>query len=225
MLNDDKMILLRKFDLWSELSEEEYHALDVVDKYKEIRKGDYIYFEAYNYQMIHFIKSGFVRLGFIDDAGNHITKDILRTGDVFGQITLERNNLQGEFAQAIKSDVSFCSFTIENFKQLLEKKPTLSLRFSKLLGLRFLRFENRLVNILQKDVRTRFILFLEQLLQNNKQLGDHHQVHPWIPNQLTHEEIAHLIGTSRQSVSMLFSQLQNEGIISYDRKKIYFLKK
>ena len=59
-----------------------------------------------------------------------ITKDILKPGDFFGQFIFEKNSLDGEFAQAIKSDISLCSFTVEKFVQLLQKNPRLSSRRS-----------------------------------------------------------------------------------------------
>ncbi len=213
-MNEDKELLLRKFDLWSCLSHEEYKELHVLDNYREFREGDFIYFEAFNHNQIYFIKNGHIRIGHLDQQGNRIITDILKPGDFFGQIGLQRDNLNGEFAQCIKAGVSLCSFTIDNFNHLLESRPTLAIRYSKLTGLRMKRFENRLVNILQKDVKTRLILFLEQLLKESdkkKQLGGE----TTIPNYLTHEEIAQLIGTSRQTVTTLLNEMKEKGISGF----------
>lgn len=221
---DDQFILIRKCSLWSDLSETEYKELDVQDNFKEVRKGDYIYFEAYNHNTIYFIKKGNILLGKIDDSGLVVTKEILKPGDFFGQFILEKNSLDGEFAQAIKSDVSLCSFNIETFAELLKKNPTLSIKYTKLVGLRLKRFENRFLNIIHKDVRTRLLLFMRDLLNEYHSgmtvanMGDE------VPNLLTHEEIAQLIGTSRQTVSMLMSKFKEEGVLEYSRKKIKFLK-
>lgn len=216
-------MLLRKCSLWAELSEEEYHELDVLDNFKEVKKGEYVYFEAYNHNIIYFIKKGHIRIGRINEDGTEQTKDVLNPGDFFGQFTLERNNLNGEFAQAIKSDISLCSFTLENFLYLLKKKPQISIKFSKLAGLKFRRFENRLQNILQKDVRTRLLLFLKELLQDN---GQHRKTvldTAIIPNYLTHEEVAQLIGSARQTVTTLLNELKEEGIVDFSRREIRFL--
>jgi CRP/FNR family transcriptional regulator len=225
MEDPDKLLLVRNYNLWSQLNEEEYHALHVVDNYKEAREGEYIYFEAFHYNMIHFIKKGYIRLGYIDESGNRITKEILKRGDIFGQIILEKNDLNGEFAQAIKSDVSFCSFTVENFSRLLKTRPELAIRYSKLVGLRLKRFENRLVNILQHDVKTRLVHFFEQLAQDQPAGKTIPGQPSRIPNVLTHEEIANLIGASRQSVTTLMNELKQEGILDYNRREIKFLRK
>jgi CRP/FNR family transcriptional regulator len=218
----DSALLLRKCTLWEDLTEEEYHELDVLDNYKEVRKGEYVYFEAFNHNTIYFIKKGHILLGSIDDSGAVITKDILKPGDFFGQFVLEKNNLDGEFAQAIKADISLCSFSTESFIRLLHKNPKISIRYTKLVGLRLKKFQNRFINVIQKDVRARLLLFLRDLLadQRNKAVLDHDTA--VVPNYLTHDEIAQLIGSSRQTVTTLLNQLKDEGIFEYARKELMF---
>jgi len=222
MDNSASLLILKKYPLFEKLSQGEYKELSVADNYKEAKTGEFIYFEAFQHNQIYFIKSGHIRLGYLDEAGERITKDILGPGDFFGQITLERTNLGGEFAQAFKGTVSLCSFTIDHFSRLLDSRPDIAVKYSKLIGLRMKRFENRLINILHKDVKTRLILFLGQLLKDavNPRVVSEYQVN--IPNYLTHEEIAHLIGTSRQTVTTLFNELESAGICMYSRKEIKF---
>lgn len=216
----DAALLLRKCNLWEDLTEEEYNELDVLDNYKEVRKGEYVYFEAFNHNNIYFIKKGHILLGRIDDTGAVITKDILKPGDFFGQFILEKNDLGGEFAQAIKGDISLCSFTTENFIRLLQKNPRISIRYTKLVGLKLKKFQNRLINIIQKDVRARLLLFFRELLEEYKSKTLIHNDRAVIPNYLTHDEIAQLIGSSRQTVTTLLNQLKEEGICEYGRKEL-----
>jgi CRP/FNR family cyclic AMP-dependent transcriptional regulator len=223
--NMDKQIILKKYPLFSDLSDEEYHDLDVSNNYTIVKKGEFVYFEAYQHQNIYFVKTGTIRLGHLDEQGNRIIKDILRPGDFFGQVTLEKENLQGEFAQAGKTEVSLCCFTLESFNKLLASKPTLAVKYSKISGFRIRRFENRLQNILQNDVKTRLRLFLNQLL------ADYRDTAKWlgrevrIPNYLTHEEIAQLIGTSRQTVTTLLNGFKEEQVFNCSRKEIRFYNK
>jgi len=222
MTQDDQALLLRKCTLWSDLTEEEYAELDVLDNFKAVRKGEYVYFEAFNHNTIYFIKKGYILLGKIDDSGAVITKDILKPGDFFGQFVLEKNNLDGEFAQAIKSDISLCSFTTENFIRLLERNPRIGIRYTKLVGLKLKKFQNRFINIVQKDVRERLLLFLRDLLMENMGKAVVTNDRAVVPNYLTHDEIAQLIGSSRQTVTTMLNQLKEEGIFEYARKEMVF---
>jgi CRP/FNR family cyclic AMP-dependent transcriptional regulator len=225
MSQPDHAVILKKYPLFSDLTDEEYHELHVSDNYKEAKKGEYIYFEAYEHKNIYFLKTGIIRVGYLDEQGNKIIKDILKPGDFFGQISLEKENLHGEFAQAGKSDISLCSFTLESFNKLLLNKPKLAVRYSKIAGFRIRRFENRLQNILQLDVKTRLRLFMDQLLSEVKDNARWIGSEVCIPNYLTHEEISQLIGTSRQTVTTLLNLFKEEHVFSYSRKEIRFFNK
>lgn len=217
---DDKTILIRNYNLWSHLTDDEYEELNIVHNFIETRKDDYVYFEAFHHNKLYFIKEGYIRIGFINDEGVEVIKEIIQKGEIFGQITLEKSNLNGEFAKAYKSDVSLCAFTIDDFQKLLRKKPELALKFSMRVGNKLRVIENRLVNLLNKDTKTRLLHFLWQLIQRNH--GEATEKGFRIANYLTHEDIAHLIGSSRQSVTTLLNELESEGILVYTRQEICF---
>jgi CRP/FNR family cyclic AMP-dependent transcriptional regulator len=218
---EDKMLLIRNYDLWCQLRDGEYHDLKIEHRFMEVPKGEYIYFEAYNHNKLYFIKEGYIKIGYIDKEGRERVKEIIQKGELFGQFTLEKNNLNGEFAMAYKDKVSLCAFTIEDFEKLLKQRPELALKYSKQVGAKLRQIENRLVNLLNKDVRTRLLHFLWQLVQ--QKLIENTPEGFCIPNYLTHEDIANLIGSSRQTVTTLINELETEHILSYDRQQICFL--
>ncbi len=220
MSTDEKILLIRNYNLWSHLSDDEYEELNIVHNFIETSKDDYVYFEAFHHNKLYFIKEGYIRIGYIDDNGVEIIREIIQKGEIFGQITLERTNLNGEFAKAYKSDVSLCAFTIEDFQKLLRKKPELALKYSRQVGNKLRVIENRLVNLLNKDVKTRLLHFLWQLIQSNN--GKDTKEGFCMNNYLTHEDIAHLIGSSRQTVTTLLNELAAAGILRYKRQVICF---
>jgi CRP/FNR family transcriptional regulator len=221
MALDEKMLLIRNYDLWCHLTDEEYDELKIEHRAIEVPKGEYIYFEAYNHNKLYFIKEGYIKIGYIDNEGNERIKEIIQKGELFGQVTLERSNLNGEFAQAYKDKVSLCAFTIDDFEKLLKKRPDLALKFSKQVGAKLRNIENRLVNLLNKDVKTRLIHFLWHLVE--QKLGENTAEGFCIPNYLTHEDIANLIGSSRQTVTTMINELETEQILSFNRQQICFL--
>ncbi len=218
---ENKMLLIRNYDLWCHLKDEDYDTLKIEHRFIEVPKGEYIYFEAYNHNKLYFVKEGYIKIGYIDEEGNEKIKEIIRKGEIFGQFSLERNNMHGEFAMAYRNKVSLCAFTIEDFEKLLKNHPDLALKYSKQVGAKLRNIENRLVNLLNKDVKTRLVDFLWQLVDQD--LGENTAEGFCIPNYLTHEDIANLIGSSRQTVTTLINELESEGIFSYNRQKICFL--
>jgi CRP/FNR family cyclic AMP-dependent transcriptional regulator len=221
MTADKKMLLIRNYDLWCHLSDEDYEALNLVHHFIEAKKGSYIYFEAFNHNKLYFIKEGYIRIGFIDEEGNEVIKEIIQQGELFGQITLEKNNLNGEFAQAYKADVSLCAFNVEDFEKLLGRKPEIALKYTRQVGNKLKTVENRLLNLLNKDVKSRLLHFFWQLIQSAHEYNNTSGVY-CIPNYFTHEDIAHMVGSSRQTITSLINELATDKILSYNRQQICF---
>jgi CRP/FNR family transcriptional regulator len=220
MYSDEKLLLLRNYDLWCHLSDHEYDELNVAHHFIEAKKGDYIYFDSHHLNKLYFVKDGYIKIGFIDEEGNEIIKEIISEGEIFGQFALERNNLNGEFARAYKGDVSLCAFSIEDFETLLKKKPELAVKYSKQVGEKLRRAEFRLINMLNKDVRSRLLAFFYHLAVMNGYDGKTETYS--MDNFLTHEVISKLIGSTRQTVTTIVNLLEEEGILKITRKKIMF---
>lgn len=214
----DKFLLIRNYDLWCHLSDEEYEELNIAHHFIEAKKGDYIYFDSHHLNKLYFVKDGYIKIGYIDESGNEIIKEIIKDGEIFGQFSLERNNLNGEFARAYKRDVSLCAFSIEDFEQLLKKRPDLAIKYSKQVGEKLRRAEFRLITMLNKDVRSRLLAFFYHLAIMDGYDGS---TPSWmIENFMTHDDIGKLIGSSRQTVTTFINQLEEEGLIKINRKKI-----
>jgi CRP/FNR family transcriptional regulator len=217
----EKLVMIKNTDLFSQIEDEVFESMQLFHHFKETPKNNYIYFEAHLHNALYFLKEGYVKIGYIDKDGNEVIKEIIGKGDVFGQITLLPNNLEGEFAQAYKSDVSLCMFRVQEFHQLLEQHPRIALRFTKQLGKKMIRVENRMVNLLQKTVAERLALFFVNL---TKQFPEYlHEDSFEMPNIFTHEDIARLIGSSRQSITTTVNQWEKGGLLDFSKGTIKML--
>ena len=219
MSGDEKMVLLRNYDLWCHLSDEEYDELNIAHHFIEAKKGDYIYFDSHHLNKLYFVKDGYIKIGYINEEGNEIIKEIIKEGEIFGQFALERNNLNGEFARAYKGNVSLCAFNIDDFEKLLKKRPELAIKYSKQVGEKLRRAEFRLVSMLNKDVRSRLLAFFYHLAVIDGYNGNNSLY--TMENFLTHDDIAKLIGSARQTVTTFINQLEEEGLLKISRKKIF----
>ena len=215
---EDKLFLIRNFNLWSHLTDEEYEELNLVHRFMEAEHGEFIYFSPEHLDKLFFIKEGYIRLGFINEKGETVIREIIREGEIFGQFSLQRNRVPGEFAQAHRSKVSLCAFNISDFEKILSRKPQLAVRFSKQVGQRLQHAESRLMNLLNKDVRTRLVGFLLQLVGNH--MPSDHGNAVQMENFLTHEDVARMIASSRQTVTALINELQTSGLLTWDRSFI-----
>ncbi|MFM2387811.1 MAG: hypothetical protein RL660_2568 [Bacteroidota bacterium] len=215
---DDKFLLIRNHSFFSELTPEDLNSIHFTHHFKEYDEGEYIYFEQKLSKHLYFLKSGYIKIGFIEESGKEIIKEVLGPGEIFGQYTLEVGNDVGEFARAYKGPASLCAFTINDFEQLLDRRPQLALRYSKTIGQKSKLFETRIGTLLSKDVKAR----LAQFLLDN---FGHAEQGTTVENVLTHEDIASLIGSSRQTVTSMINGFAKFGLIKHDRNSITLINK
>lgn len=219
MLEDIKYWFLHDHQLFSVLSREENRALCLIPSFKTVKKNEIIYFSHENEQRLYTIKKGTLKIVQVDAEGKETVKEILRAGDLFGQYTFDEDmdQNQDEFATAVTEKVVICSFRVNEFESILKKNPNLAVRYTKLVGFKIKRITNSYSNLMFKDVKTRFKLFLKDWAMKE---GEGKEKDVKIKNYLTHNDIAGLICSTRQTVTSLFNELKADGLIDYDRSEI-----
>jgi len=182
-------------------------------KYK---KGDYI-FQAEDYaDKIFFLNQGRVKIGSYNDTGKEITKAILSKGEVFGELAIVKQGKRGDFAIAME-ETDCCVIHVKDMQNLLREHSGLGIFLMKILGSRALTMETRLESLVFKDSRTRIIEYLAELVaKRGERVGFEHVVRKFI----THQEIANLTATSRQTVTTVLNELRSDNIITFDRRRL-----
>ncbi len=207
---------LQNHSLFKNLNNSDLNEICYIAAYKTVRKGDIIFFSEENNGRVFTLKKGSLKIVRIDNEGNEIVKDILKVGDLFGSLDLIESN-EDEYAIVLSDTATFCSFKTADFEKFIENKPEVAVKYTKWIGFWFKRLENRYSNIMFKDVKTRLLNFLKDISK------DHHadpEGYVLLPNYLTHQDIASLICSTRQTVTSLLNTLKSEGIITYTRKEI-----
>lgn len=207
---------LHNHKLMSVLSSAELKEMSIISNFKTAKKGEIIYFSHDETSRVYSLKRGTIKIVEIDIKGNEIVKDILQEGDLFGQFTLTDETLN-EYAVAVSDYVTCCSFRMNDFENIIERNPALALRYTKWMGFRLKRLENRYANLVFKDVRTRLVEFLKDwALKEGTNANDK----IILKNYLSHQDIASLICSTRQTVTSLFNDLKEKGALEYTRNEI-----
>ena len=212
---DSKYWYLRSHQLFSQMSGEEIRMLCIITGFRKARKNEDIYFGLDEEQRVYLLKKGTIKILSLDANGNEVTKEILLQGDIFGEISLSGHKGQhNEFARAASPEVSICSFTVTDFEKVLQKNPLLAIRYTKQVGDKLKAMENRFSDLVYKDVRTRLVEFLKNFaLDNGKKEGNTLTTNHF----LTQQDIASLIGASRQTVTTLLNELVEKNLLQYTR--------
>lgn len=223
MTEETQYWFLRNHKLFTTLSSDDISGLCIISKYKTARRQEIIYFADEPDSKIFLLKRGKIRIMETDEAGNELVKEILQAGDIFGEITLSSQpGVNGEYAQVLSDKVVLCSFKKDDFEALLEKKPFLAIQYTKFVGFKLKRLKNRYANLVFKPVRARLIHFIQDWMENEGEKTSDGSI--LINNYLTHQEIANLICTTRQTATQLLNEFEKSGIIRYNRKAFLILK-
>lgn len=218
---DLKYWYLRNHKLFGQLNNSEISSLCIISKYKEAKKTEIIYFGSDVQDRIFILKKGAVKIMSNQEDGTVLVKDILQAGDLFGMmpgIPSETGAESEEYAVVASESVSICSFYTKDFEALLEKKPTLSLKYTKIIGFRLKTLQQKYHNLVFKDVKSRLLDFLVGFVIKNENKETEETIST--KNFLTQEDIANLVGSSRQTTTTLLKQIENEGFATCTRTEI-----
>jgi CRP-like cAMP-binding protein len=184
--------------------------------FKSFKKGEYIYLPDQSSDKIFFIEDGRVKIGSFSDSDKEITKAILGVGEVFGELSMIGETKRRDFAFAME-DTKLCAISVDEMKSLMKDHNSISLFLMKIMGSRVLAMEQRLESLVFKDSKSRIIEYLVNQVETRGQRVGYEWV---LRNFITHQEIANLTATSRQTVTTLLNDLRNKDIITFDRRRL-----
>jgi CRP-like cAMP-binding protein len=180
------------------------------------KKGEYVYLPDQSSDKVFFLSEGRVKIGSYNSSGKEITKAILEPGQVFGELALIGEGNRRDFAYAMEN-TNVCVLTVDEMNGLFKDHSSLSLFMMKIMGNRVLQMEQRLESLVFKDSRTRIVEYLAELThQKGERVGYEHVVRKFI----THQEIANLTATSRQTVTTVLNELRSKNLIAFNRKRL-----
>lgn len=217
MYDELKYWYLRDHKLFRTLSMSQLKQLCMIIGFKQAKKGEIIYFSDSETPRVFLLKKGNIKIVSVDENGEETIKDIIQKGDLFGELTLEQDKSSNEFAMALTNEVSICSFLLSDFENLMLKYPNLALSYTKFVGLKLKRVRNNYTNLISKDAKTRLKTFLYDWATRDAKDSETSVA---IDNYLTQNDIAQIICTSRPTATKLIIELEEEGLIQYNRKEI-----
>lgn len=211
-----KLWYLENFNLFDGLSREKMMELSKMLHMQEVHKNDTIYFAEDPSESIFLLKEGHVKLSRISEDGKEVITAILNPGEIFGELALADSAGREDTATAME-DAVICTVSKKNFEQLLVENPKFNLKITKFIGLKLQRVSRDLETLVFKDSPARIAEFLFKYgISSGKKVG----VEIFIKSSLTHQDIANLTSTSRQTVTSVLNNLKEKKIIDFSRNQI-----
>ena len=176
-------------------------------------RGEFIYMPGDRADCVYVLKQGRVKLSVLAESGKEIAIDIIEPGEIFGEFALLDESPRSNMAQAL-DDVLLWVFDKRDFTHLLSGHAKLAMGYIRLVGERRRRMEKKLSDITSKDVPTRVCELLHELAVGDSDSGPP-ALDFLVP--LTHQDVASLIGASRQTTTSVLNDLERRGVIELGR--------
>lgn len=169
-------------------------------------------------ESITFISQGRVKVYRLSRDGKQQTLTLLGAGDAFGEIGLVDRRAQDLFVEAL-DDVVVCRTGRDAFLRLCSRDPALAIRLAEAMGEKLQEARERIADFAFRDVRGRVAHLVLTLLERERRLAGSDDVDRVVPG-LTHRELADLIGTRRESVTLALNALERDGYLRVEDRAL-----
>lgn len=165
-------------------------------------------------EALYILKEGRVQLYRMSPDGRKLIVALLEAGAVFGHMALIGQRMHNTFAQAV-DDCVVSVWSRQRFQDMLLAKPQVTLRFLEAVGERLFNAEQRLEELAFKRVSARMAALLLRLNDGQGGTGT--------LNGYTHQYLADMMGTYRETVTQTLNDFKSRGLIRIRRKSIEIL--
>ncbi len=212
-----KASFLSQFPLFNSLSQAEKQQLSDMMEFRVKSRYSFIYMPGDNSDTIFFLAKGMVKIGTHSGDGKEVIKMLIHPLAMFGELGLVGEPERQDFAQALREDVHLYVLKVEDFKKVMSVNFDLCSNVMSLFGSRLIKAETKLEALIFKDARTRIVDFIkDSVFHQGRPVG----FEMLLKHSLTHQDIANITSTSRQTVTLVLNELKKSDLIYFNRGKI-----
>jgi CRP/FNR family cyclic AMP-dependent transcriptional regulator len=182
---------------------------------KDYPKYQIIFEEGEAGDILYIIKSGLVKISKEASDGRVKTLALLKAGDFFGEMSVLSEEGRSANAETL-SDAELLLMNRNDFSNLLDKNPSVSLHIIRTLIERLFAADRQIKNLALGNSRAKIADILLLLSQD---FGDKSEDGTKVNVRLTHQELADLAGLARETTTKLLNEfVKDEAILLKDRE-------
>ncbi|HFE46831.1 MAG TPA: Crp/Fnr family transcriptional regulator [Nannocystis exedens] len=220
---DEKRALwfLRKIPLFDKTSHEKLLELAGEVELREIRRRQVIYLPGDPGDRVFFINGGRVKCSKVSRDGKELTLAYRGPGEIFGELCVFDSMPREEMAEAMKNAI-ITEMPREVFFRLLMSDGTFLFKFSTLVAQRRRQMETKLEHLVFRDVHAKLAALLIELAG---QYGVECEQGVQIVLKITHQEMANLIGSTRETISLTLAHFKKRHLLDLLGRTVVLLDK
>jgi len=195
-------------ELFQGISETEALRVERLCVERQYRKGATIFSKGDPGIALYIVKDGKVRILSLSDKGTETIVHILKEGAIFGELLLSEE--KRAFTAVAGTDSLVTVLSKGSLVELLASIPTISKNFIRLLSKRLAKVEREFGEFGHTWSYNRLSKVLLRLCEEH---GKETPKGTVIPLRLTHEDLANLIGTTRETVTIQMIRFRHMGLV------------
>ena len=219
-LNDQvDEVIVRKTPLFSGLDEAAAASLRASMNLVKLRKGQVLFREGDDGDHLYIVSSGKVKLGTKASDGRENLLMILGPGDMFGELSLFDSGPRTASAIAV-TDSKVLALGQEKVIPWVREHPEVSLQLLARLATRLRRTNEVVGDLVFSDVPGRVA---KALIDLGVKFGEKREEGLYVNHDLTQEELAQLVGASRETVNKALADFGQRGWLRLDGRSVLIL--
>jgi CRP-like cAMP-binding protein len=215
--NQTVNIHLRKIPLLAGLSDEEIVKVKQEIRIRRYAKREVVLHKGGSGDGLLFLLSGQLQVIDVTEDGRAIGLRMLQVGDFFGEIALINNSTRSASVVAM-SEVLVGFLPAPTAMHLFSHSPTVANQMLRHLAQKIQRDSEFRALLSINNTAKRIYAYLTLMQQKNPQEGT-----AVVENLPTHQDIANMVNTSRETVTRALLSLSQQGIIQKDAHRLIIL--
>jgi len=183
---------------------------------RRYRHGEVVVGQGQAVTCLRLVVSGAVRLSAVVPSGREVVVGLLGAGDVFGELALLGGGPSPVEARAVGSETRIVALPLEALREVVRRAPASAEELLRLVASRLHHTAGALEEALAHDVPTRVSLRLRDLARSH---GTAAADGVRLPPRLTQEELARMVGATRESVNRTLSSLAARGLVRVEGRR------
>ena len=216
METDNVSSYLKQVTIFTGLRDDALHALSSVMRRRAFRSGEVIYHRDDPGQVLYIIKEGKVKICLISPDGQEISLVVLGKGECHGELALLDGLPRSADAVALEK-VECYSLQRSDFHAAIMKNPEIAIQVLEVLSKRLRNTDQQVEDLIFLDVYGRVAKKLLELAETHGiRVADGIRIEV----RLTQQELASMVGASRESVNKVMGYFTDKQYISTDKHRV-----
>ena len=208
---------------YTELQEQECRSLlrlmeemGIATADRTYRPGDAVYRQGEYGDALYVLVSGVMKLFRPYSGSKEATLRLLTSWDIFGHLAFAGEARQRAYAEAV-TECRVTKIPKVFVERAVKQEPRVAFKIMTLLELRLVQYEELVKCLLPRETEVRLANLLPILAQK---FGDRRDGVVTIDLRLTHQDLAAMVASTRESVTKVLNEMRNRDLIEVDAGRI-----